>query len=695
MTRSPFLCALAVLALSAAGCRCSDPVLVRKDACRDVPNVQPDNIAACEGPSECADHYACNAVKGQEGLACCVFQDRKCQTEADCCPGQTCPADRKVCFDKFLSCESDTDCGDKGDMICQLYSDVYGNSNRCRYKTCDATGACPAGQSCFQGECMATLPCDGTCPAGSACVPTINRCQDYTNPIGREQAACPVSCNAGFIATFQDARNIWDSCNLPPVKCVCSELPSLQSEDLGRHSSIAAQAGQALLVSAYDGQYGDLVLFRYDTQGVRQALEYVDGVPNATPKYGPSGARGGVVEPGEDVGRYTDVAVAGDKTYVSYYDVTNGDLKLAWRQGTGTWQKMRVDGAVADLGLYSSVAVDSAGLPGIAYFQRGGDAAFDATQCPGTAPTGPKAFITALKFAKATTATPSAAGDWTIKTIACQSRPTPACFGCTNTCADPGTGPACLVAATGCNPACDTNTEACVTVGATAQCAKKYNPSTLNDIPEGVGLFSSLAFNNQDAFIAYMKRTSPAPVNGKAQPADGDLWGVRVGAQGTVSAPVLLDANGDTGFFPDVKIEPATRSVAVGYHDFSSRALKFYFAATFQTGVTPEVIDSGLGAAQSGDWNWVGTDSAVVFGGPGQVYAVYQDPTAGDLKWAQRTTTWQVKGALASQGAVGFFADGVLESGKLFASHAKVHARLVSGEPHVDNSLLLSSTPAP
>jgi len=34
-----------------------------------------------------------------------------------------------------------------------------------------------------------------------------------------------MTCNAGFIATFLDPTNIWDSCNLPAVRCLCAALP--------------------------------------------------------------------------------------------------------------------------------------------------------------------------------------------------------------------------------------------------------------------------------------------------------------------------------------------------------------------------------------------------------------------------------------------------------------------------------------
>ncbi len=674
----------------AGACKCSEPPLNKTDQCKGVSGVQADKLSTCADNAECADHFACAALKDQPGLQCCVFQDRKCTTEADCCPGQTCPADRKKCFDKYLACERDADCGDKGDRFCEVYTDTYGTSSRCRFKPCGAVGECPEGQSCFQGECMADLPCQGTCEPGKACVPSIDRCQDYASPTDRPQAACPVTCNAGFIATFKDPRNIWDACILPDVQCVCAELPGLHSGDLGRFSAIAADPGKGVFVSEYDGEYGDLVVVKYGLDGVKQATEYVDGVPQAAVKYGPSGARGGIVEPGPDVGRYTDIAMSNGQAYVSYYDYTNGDLKVALRSAVGAWTKHKVDGTNGNVGLYSSIAIDSDGYPGVSYFQLAADASFNVADCPAPAPTGAKEFITALKFARATTATPAAESDWVVRTVACLSRPTPPCYQCANVCADPGTGPACLSASSGCT-GCDPNTEACVTSGTASVCAKKYNPSTLVDVPLGVGVFSSLAFNGKAAVVAYMRRTLPATAGAVPQ---GDLYGVGISAANVASAPVLLDANGDTGFFPDVKLEPATKSVAVTYHDFTSKSLKFYFAPQLQTGVTPEVIDNGVTASIPGEQSWVGTDSAIVFGpAAGQVWAVYQDATRGDLKLARRGAQWTVQPSVSTTGAVGFFADGVFTDGKVYASHARVHAKLVSGEPKVDNSLLLELIP--
>ncbi len=683
--RSGAFAALWVLAF-VAGCKCDTTQVKPTDVCLGVTGAQADRNGTCSANDECADHFGCRDVKDKEGVKCCVFIDRACTTEADCCPGQTCPADRKKCFDKFLSCTVDADCGDKGDRVCEVYTDTYGSSSRCRFRTCGPLGECPEGQSCFQGECMAGLPCGGACEPGKACVPSSDRCQDYAMPTGRPTAACPVSCAPGFLATFADARNLWDACNLPPVKCACAELPGLVSGDLARFSALAADPGKGLYVSAYDGQFGDLVVLKYGLDGKRQAVEYVDGVPSGAPKFGPSGARGGVDQLGPDVGRYTDIAVANGRVYVSYYDVTNGDLKVAVRKPDATWTSHRVDGAGGNLGLYTSIAVDADGAPGVSYFQLGGDAAFNVMDCPAPRPTGSVKYITALKFARATTPTPASDGDWAVKTLACLSRPPPTCEGCVGLCADPGMGPGCFNAGTGCS-GCDPSTEACVDVNGTSQCAKKFTPPALVETPVGVGLFSSLTFDGKDAIIAYLRRNPPVMAGGTA---DGDLYAVRVSAQNTPSAPVLLDGSGDTGYFPDVKLEPATRSIAIGYHDFTSKAFKFYFAPQLQAGVTPELIDTGVDATAPGNQSWVGTDSAIVFGpSPGQVWAVYQDPTKGDLKIARRTASWQVQPSLATEGAVGFFADGVFTDGKLYATHARLKARLVQGEAKVANALLL------
>ncbi len=677
--RFPARLAATLALLTLVQCQCRENPVNKADACRDVPKVQADQLGACNATSDCGEHYGCLPVKDVQGLSCCVKEDRKCSTEAECCPGQTCVGGGR-CFDKFMSCTTDADCGERSDLFCEPWTDFFKPEKpelRCRFKTCGAGGACPEGQSCFQNECMVELPCGGTCAAGEGCVPS-------GGPNGRCQAfACPASCAPGFIATFKDSRNLWDTCTLAAVGCECAELPRLQSYDFGRYSALSADAPKGeLLVSAYDGQYGDLVMSRYDAKGTLAERRYVDGVPaTGEVKYGPSGPRGGVVDLGDDVGRYSDTLVVGANAFVSYYDATHGDLKLAVREGA-QWKSFRVDGATADVGLFTSLAADADGLLGIAYYQRGGDAGFDASGCPGGAPAGDRTFLTALKLARAKVPAPASAADFVIKTLACQTRPTPPCHACAEICADPGTGPTCLAAGTGCT-GCDVTSQTCVRVGAVSKCAANFTPPNLAELEDGVGLFSALAFKGRDAYIAFMKRTEK----------NGDLYGVRVTSTGTLTAPVLLDASGDTGYFPDLTVDPVTGALQIAYHDFSSRQLKFYTAPTLSATVTPEVIDRGLGS-ESGDVRWSGADVTLLRTPAGQLFAIYQDSTASDLKLAVRRTGWVTLPPLRTEGAVGFFADGAFLKDQLFISHARIHARKV-GVTRVDNSLLLEKYPSP
>lgn len=673
-----YLIAVVSVWFSVAGCKCESRIR-SINPCEGVKNVQPDKLTACSANSECADHYQCGEVKDR-GLSCCTIFDRKCATEADCCPGQICLKERKICFDEFVECESDASCGSEGDRFCESYTDTYGTTKRCQLRACSPLGECPEGQSCFQGQCVAGLPCGGACEAGHGCVATTDRCQNYQDPKGREAAACPMSCAIGYMATFKDNRNLWDRCALPEVGCVCAELPPIRSNDLGRFSAIASDAARnQVWVSAYDGTYGDLVVMRFGAEGKLTHTEYVDGVPEGTPRYGPSGPRGGIADPGPDVGRHTDLAVSGNTTFVSYYDVNKGNLKMAVRSGDAPWTTFTLDGNAGDLGYYSSVTVDADGFPAVVYFQKGGTAEFNASSCPAPVPTGDKAYITALKWAKATKKVPTQAADFEIKTLACLDRPAPPCTGCNQTCADPGSGPSCYAAATGCT-ACDANTEICVLANGAPTCAEKYNPSNLQEVTDGVGLFPSVAFNGKTAFIAYMRR----------QAGKGALYGVTVSSQGTVGTPVLLDNTGDTGWFPDVKYDIASQKVAVSYQDFSSRALKFYLNAGFASGIAPEIIDSGAQSAGSGESNWVGADSSLVVGGPGgKLYAVYQDSTRGDLKLAERGQTWKVLAPVRTEGAVGFFAEGTLLNGQLFISHARLKAVQAGAAPKVMNALMM------
>jgi hypothetical protein len=610
-----------------SSCKCGgDRQTFTVGPCEGVANVEPGNVQACSADADCHEQFPCTSVKDRESLMCCVATSRKCTKESDCCAGQQCPSSQGRCVDKFDNCVDDTSCGTDG-RVCLPYQDLLGNTGkRCQFKKCSALGECEPGLSCFQGECLAGLPCGGACEEGKACLAKANHCQEFS---------CPASCAPGFIRTFKEPDAAWNYCKKEQTVCECSELPGISSKDLGRFSAIAADPSTGdLWVSAYDGQYGDLVVTRFNELGKQTKQEYIDGVPGGNATWGPSGARGGIEAAGPDVGRYSDIGFFGARAYVSYYDATNGDLKLAKRAPDETWSTLTVDGSTGDVGLYSSLAIDSDGFPAIAYFQRAGSPSFDPATCPTPVPTGDKANMTALKLAKAKNQNPGAA-DFTITVLACMTR----------------------------------------------------TPSTtaLQEVQDGVGLFPSLAFKGKDAYVAFMRRSAQG----------GNLQGIVLTGTGTKTGPSTFASLGDVGYFPDVEIKPDNGQVWVSFFDASTGGLQLYKGAAF-TGGTTSVVDPGNGGPGSGDVSLVGADSAIGFTATNQAVIVYQDSTKSDLKIAvAKGGGWEKLQPIRAEGAVGFFADIVFSKNYFFVSHARLGTKSVSGNPTIANSMLIEKVSLP
>jgi hypothetical protein len=81
------------------------------------------------------------------------------------------------------------------------------------------------------------------------------------------------------------------------------------------------------------------------------------------------GASSGLVVPDSvgDVGQYTSIGVnSTGRVFVSYYDVTNGNLKLAWNEST-SWYNMTLD-STDNVGLYTSLKIDSSDAIHISYY---------------------------------------------------------------------------------------------------------------------------------------------------------------------------------------------------------------------------------------------------------------------------------------------------------------------------------------
>jgi hypothetical protein len=127
------------------------------------------------------------------------------------------------------------------------------------------------------------------------CQPLPAQCLSLTCPLGQ------------FLSVTSSGS--WDSgnCMLTGAVCDCKPYPPLPLGDIGLYSAIDQGAMGPAMVSAYNLDYGDLMV------GVVQADQsiswtFVDGVPTSTTTIvgAIDGPRGGQSAPGPDVGIYTD-----------------------------------------------------------------------------------------------------------------------------------------------------------------------------------------------------------------------------------------------------------------------------------------------------------------------------------------------------------------------------------------------------
>ncbi len=158
-------------------------------------------------------------------------------------------------------------------------------------------------------------------------------------------------------------------CNVEENQCLPIR-PDACPEDLGRYLSLAIDSTGRLWFASYTESYGDLVVGVENPDGNLQC-DYVDGRPANVPFSVPAGTPPPIQ--GDDVGLWSSLALdAADRPHVAYFDRTHGKLKLAERDESG-WHiaalpEIEIDGV---FGRGGSLALDSAGQARVAYFHDG------------------------------------------------------------------------------------------------------------------------------------------------------------------------------------------------------------------------------------------------------------------------------------------------------------------------------------
>ena len=386
----------------------------------------------------------------------------------------------------------------------------------------------------------------------------------------------------------------------------CTCIDDIPYGRIGPHSDVGVAPTGEAVVSAYAENHGDLVVARHAGSGriPDEAWQFVDGVPDGPIAVAESDIRGGILEPGPDVGLYTSVGVsADDSTLVSYYDRDTGSLKFAGKFG-GTWQSHVVDagtGRVLDpeiggirAGFYTALTVRTDdGRPGIAYLA-------ETSQGGGI-------VIAEVRYAQAMVAKPTLPTDWTTTVIDTMTLPP----------RDP----------------------------------EAPDPYPL---PAGIGLFVEAALDTAgNPSVVYYDRQR------------GDLKLARFNAMtGRFGAPVVLDGQtGDSGWYPSVAIDPA--GVAHVAYQGADHDDVFYISSAAMA--RREMVDDGyrlVGTTADGlpkpEFHFVGSDTQIV-ATPAGPMIIYQDATTHELVVGTKTGAAWGHDTIAGDedpftGAYGFYA---------------------------------------
>ncbi len=405
-------------------------------------------------------------------------------------------------------------------------------------------------------------------------------------------------------------------------ECLCTD--DVPYGKIGLMSDVAVAPNADVVVSAYAQNHGDLVVARFAGAGriADEAWEFVDGVPDGPVALPESDVRGGILDPGPDVGLYTSVAIGtADVPMVAYHDKTTGSLKFAAKSG-GAWQNHVVDagtGTIApeiggeQVGLYNALSLRTDdGRPAIAYLAM-------ISQGDGL-------VVGEVRFAQATSALPAGSTDWQVTVIDMMALPP----------VDP------------------------------------LSPDPY-PIPAGIGLFIEMA---RDA------AGNPAIVYYDRQGGNLKLarWST---ANSRFDLSVIAGQTGDDGWYPSIAFD--AQDVAHIAYQGADHDDVFYLNTMSNTrelvddgyrivGTTPEGLPKP-------EFHFVGSDTQIVTTSTGP-YVIYQDSTSHELLYASKQGDDWVPTPLAGnemtfQGAYGFYASAVAGGNEVVVSTWVIHQQLV------------------
>ena len=372
------------------------------------------------------------------------------------------------------------------------------------------------------------------------------------------------------------------------------------------------------MVATYDQTFGDLLAVDA-TDASNLVYTVVDGVPSdGTPTHDTSGFRGGIEDPGPDVGAWTSIAMANGTASIAYQDRDMGALKLARENSPGSWSSYVVDaGNGEQVGAYASLVFDGGGNPAIAYIAVGND-------------DGMGHRVTELRVARASNSTPSMS-DWNIVQVASAPGTCAGLCGTGESCVAPATAmdsETCVAPTSDCTTACSA-TQVCVA----KTCRAAIADPTVEDLASGTGLFVSLVVMPDGRLaMAYYDRTRRALI-----------LDVESGSDTNQFTETVLDGGGpnDRGMWSSAVVDSGG-TIHIAYQDALGDQLMY--TTWNSTAGTPEVADDG---ERMGDrTHSVGAAASIYLVSDSPAIA-YQDGATADVYVATRSGSGWANSGLA------------------------------------------------
>jgi hypothetical protein len=419
---------------------------------------------------------------------------------------------------------------------------------------------------------------------------------------------------------------------------------------VGEYTSAAAAANGTIWISGYNegdwengSTYGDLVVGTWNASSKKVDWQSVDGVPSE-PEPDPTTTdiehswRGGQDAAGDDVGMWTSLVLDGaGNPRVAYFDITNKALKFASYDGTAWSVSTVYKQADQEAGRYAKMLL--IGDKPVIAFQviEKGSAGF---------------AVSRIKLAHAKSAVPKGSSDWDFEDVLVNAETPCRARLCKGSEVCVASTMQCAAKATGCSPSCASGT-ACVA----GTCREIVDATKLDSYPEAIGDYIAIAKGPQDTIgMVFYDRIHGNLVQVRK---DGGQWTDKI-LDGQSAGNPPTDT-GDMGIGASLAID-AAGDWHVAYVDGFKESLRYMRVAGGTAPGAAEVVDDGLGL-DSGPFDdgqhVVGDDSNIVVTNSGDIHIAYQDATAGTLRFASGTAggtghTWSRK-VIAQDGFAGFF----------------------------------------